>query len=85
MDAVDPDLVARARTAIGGVEGVTSVDSLRLRWIGHTLHAEADITTRATALAVAHDVAHHAEEHLLEALPRLASATVHVSPDGVHG
>ena len=85
MDAVDPDLVARARTAISGVEGVTSVDSLRLRWIGHTLHAEADITTRATALAVAHDVAHHAEEHLLEALPRLASATVHVSPDGVHG
>ena len=85
MDAVDPDLVARARTAIGGVEGVTSVDSLRLRWIGHSLHAEADITTRATALAVAHDVAHHAEEHLLEALPRLASATVHVSPDGVHG
>lgn len=84
MDAVDPELAARARAAIASVEGVTSVDSLRLRWIGHTLHAEADITTAVTALAEAHDVAHHAEEHLLEALPRLASATVHVSPDGVH-
>ena len=47
--------------------------------------AEADITTAVTALAEAHDVAHHAEEHLLEALPRLASATVHISPAGVHG
>ncbi len=85
MDAVDPALVQVARAAIAGVEGVTSVDTLRLRWIGHTLHAEADITTTLTTLAEAHDLAHHAEEHLLEALPRLSTATVHVSPDGVHG
>ncbi|MFN8098600.1 MAG: cation transporter dimerization domain-containing protein [Dermatophilaceae bacterium] len=57
---------------------------LRLRWIGHTLHAEADITTSATTLLAAHDLAHAAEGRLLEALPRLASATVHVSPTGAH-
>ena len=84
MDAVDPALVQAARSAIAGVEGVTGIDTLRLRWIGHTLHAEADITTALTSLAEAHDLAHHAEEHLLEALPRLSTATVHVSPAGVH-
>jgi cation diffusion facilitator family transporter len=84
MDAVDPELVALARSAIAAVDGVTAVDTLRLRWIGHTLHVEADITTQVSTLAAAHDLAHHAEEHLLEALPRLSSATVHVSPDGVH-
>lgn len=84
MDAVDPGLVAKAREAVASVDGITSVRTLRLRWIGHTLHAEGDVTTTLTDLAAAHEVAHHAEEHLLEALPRLAGATVHVSPAGAH-
>lgn len=84
MDAVDPDLVARARGAVDSVDGVDEVRTLKLRWIGHTLHAEADITTAATTLATAHDLAHEAERHLLAALPRLGTATVHVSPSGAH-
>ena len=33
-------------------------------------------------LAQAHDVAHHAEAHLLHHIPRLTGATVHVGPAG---
>lgn len=84
MDAVDPELLATAEAAIAAVDHVTSIRTLRLRWIGHALHAEADITTNVTTLQEAHDLAHHAEEHLLDALPRLATATVHVSPEGSH-
>lgn len=85
MDAVTPDLVHAAREAIGTVYGVLDVRSLRLRWIGHTLHADGDITVPADLpVAAGHDIAHHAEEHLLDALPRLTSAVIHVSPDGVH-
>ncbi|GAB3598840.1 cation diffusion facilitator family transporter [Angustibacter peucedani] len=85
MDAVDPDLVDAARHAIGTVEGVLDVQDLRLRWIGHTLHAQADITVPPDlAVHDAHDIAHHAEEHLLERLPRLTTAVIHVSPAGSH-
>ena len=85
MDAVDPALVRAAHDAIGAVEGVEGVRELRLRWIGHTLRAEADITVPADLpVADAHHIAHHAEEHLLEALPRLTSAGIHVSPVGAH-
>ncbi len=39
MDAVDPDLVQAARKAVTEIDGVLEVRDLRLRWIGHTLHA----------------------------------------------
>jgi cation diffusion facilitator family transporter len=85
MDAVTPDLVRTAREAVRTVDGVLDVRSLRLRWIGHTLHADGDITVAADLpVAAGHDIAHHAEEHLLDALPRLAAAVIHVSPDGAH-
>lgn len=85
MDAVDPGLVREARTAIAGVEEVLAVVDLRLRWIGHTLHLDADIIVPDhLRLPEAHDIAHHAEAHLLQALPRLTSVVIHVSPAGSH-
>ena len=44
MDAVDPALVDQATAAITSVDGINGVRELRIRWIGHTLRAEADIT-----------------------------------------
>ena len=85
MDAVDPDLVDQATAAITTVDGIHEVRDLRIRWIGHTLRAEADLTVDPTiSVATAHDLAHHAEEHLLTYVPRLTSATIHVSPVGAH-
>jgi divalent metal cation (Fe/Co/Zn/Cd) transporter len=85
MDAVDPGLVEQATGAISTVEGVHEVRELRIRWIGHTLRAEADITVDPTlTVSQAHDLAHHAEDHLLTAVGRLNAATIHVSPTGAH-
>lgn len=85
LDAVSPDLVEDARRAVDDIEEIVSVDSMRIRWVGHTLLAEAEVTVPASlSLIEGHGVAHHAEEHLLEALPRLSSATIHVSPVGAH-
>ena len=85
MDAVEPHLVHTGREAVSIVDGVLDVRDLRLRWIGHRLHADADITVPSHVPVVeAHDIAHHAEAHLLEALPRLTSAVIHVSPSGAH-
>jgi len=79
MDAVDPVLVDQATAAVTSVSGIDEVRELRIRWIGHTLRAEVDAT-----VAQAHDLAHHAETHLLHQVRRLTAATVHTSPAGAH-
>ncbi|MCW2540165.1 MAG: cation diffusion facilitator family transporter [Frankiales bacterium] len=85
MDAVDPGLVRQASEAVRSVEGVLDVRELRIRWIGHTLRAEAAIDVDpALTLTAAHDIAHHAEAHLLTDVRRLTAATVHASPAGAH-
>lgn len=85
MDAVDPSLVDTATQAVLGVSGIREVRDLRIRWIGHTLRAEVDATVDpGLTLADAHELAHHAEAHLLHDVRRLTAATVHTSPDGAH-
>ena len=85
MDAVDPDLVDQAITAVTGVAGISDVRDLRIRWIGHTLRAEVDVTVPAELSVVqAHELAHHAEAHLLDRVRRLTAATIHTSPAGAH-
>ncbi len=85
MDAVDPDLVADATTTLMHTPGIETVRELRLRWIGHTLRAEVDVTVDPNlTLTAAHDLAHAAEAHLLRHIRRLAAATVHTSPAHHH-
>jgi len=85
MDAVDPALLEKARAALSTVDGLRDIHELRLRWIGHSLRAEASISVDASlTVGEAHDVAHHAEAHLLTYVDRLNAATVHVSPHGSH-
>jgi cation diffusion facilitator family transporter len=85
MDAVDPALVQQATAAVASVAGVEAVRDLRIRWIGHALRAEADVTVAADlSLVQAHDLAHHAEAHLLHDVRRLTAATIHTSPAGAH-
>lgn len=85
LDAVDPAIVDQAATAIAIVEGVEEIRELRLRWIGHSLRAEADISVNPNlSVTQAHDLAHHVEKHLLAAVSRLSAATIHTSPIGAH-
>jgi cation diffusion facilitator family transporter len=81
MDAVDPELVERVREVLASTPGVERVDSVRLRWIGHSLHAEAEVTSDARlSLRQAHDVAEQGRHLLLHRVRRLTSVTVHTSP-----
>ncbi|MFI6288307.1 cation diffusion facilitator family transporter [Streptomyces sp. NPDC051018] len=85
MDSVDPALVDTARAALRGVDGVRDTGQLRMRWIGHTLRAEADIVVDPHLTVVrAHELAVAAEHALIHAVPRLTAATVHTdhSPTG---
>jgi cation diffusion facilitator family transporter len=81
MDAVDPALVDQAEHTLRGIPGVRDVTAVRLRWIGHRLHAEADLVVNAElSLIDAHQVAADAEHQLTHAIPRLTTATVHTDP-----
>jgi cation diffusion facilitator family transporter len=81
MDRVDPHLVDTAEQALRAVPGIRDVTGLRLRWIGHRMHAEADIVVDADlTLIAAHEIAADAEHQLTHAVPRLDRATVHTDP-----
>jgi cation diffusion facilitator family transporter len=81
MDAVDPGLVDRAETALLTSPGVTAVRGVRMRWIGHNLHAEADLEIDGgVSVTEAHRLAHDAEHRLTHEVPRLRSAVIHAYP-----
>ena len=81
MDGVDPELVTAAERALAAEPGVVEVRSVRMRWIGHRLHAEAELSIdRTTSLEDAHALAHTAEHTLTHAVPKLESAIVHAYP-----
>jgi cation diffusion facilitator family transporter len=81
MDAVDPALLDAAEKALATQAGVLAVRSVRMRWIGHRLHAEAELDIDAdTTLNEAHQLAHDAEHTLTHAVPKLDTALVHAYP-----
>jgi len=81
MDAVDPDLIDTAEASLAARPGVRDVRSIRMRWIGHRLHADAELDIDPnTSLEDAHRIAHDAEHQLTHAVPKLNSALVHAYP-----
>lgn len=85
MDGVEPALVADAERALVAEPGVEGVRSLRMRWIGHRLHADVEIDVVPTiTLADAHRLAHEAEHTLTHAVPKLDTALVHAYPAHNH-
>jgi len=81
MDAVDPALVEQAERSLAATDGVERVGRVRLRWIGHQLHADAEIVLDPQlSLIAAHQIAIEAEHRLLHQVPRLRGALIHPDP-----
>jgi cation diffusion facilitator family transporter len=86
MDAVDPTLVEQAASAAAAAAGVQRVSTVRARWIGHSIHAEALIVANASlTLEEAHRIAEQARHNMLHAVPKLTTVTVHVDPSETAG
>jgi cation diffusion facilitator family transporter len=87
MDAVEPSLVHNIRDTAQSVPGVmeASVHNVRVRWLGHRLHADLhisvdeDLTTRES-----HYIGEEVRHALLHAQPKLSVVSVHIDPCG-HG
>ena len=83
MDRVEPELLDRIETELGHVAGIETVDRVRVRWIGHELHADADVAVDpALDLSATHDILEDARHHLLHTIPRLTDVLLHANPAG---
>ncbi len=81
MDAVDPELVHKLEHAAEDSEGVRSVSSVRLRWVGHNLYAEVELTADCKlSLEDAHAISEKAHHTMIHAVPKLAGVSVHIEP-----
>jgi cation diffusion facilitator family transporter len=86
MDAVDPAIVAETEEVLREVEGVEDIGRVRLRWIGHRLHAEAEVTVdQNLTVGDGHAIAERARHALLHEVPHLSSALIHADPCGHDG
>lgn len=81
LDGVDPAMVDAAEQALAARPGVQAVRGVRMRWIGHRLHADAELDVDpALDLAQAHRIAHDAEHELTHTVPKLTTALIHAYP-----
>lgn len=81
IDGIEPEVLDTASSAIADVDGVDSVDDLRVRWHGHQLRITASISVAPTlSVKEGHDIAHAVEHGLHHAFGTPVAATIHVEP-----
>ncbi len=86
LDGVDPEVVDEIRHAAGHVQGALQVSEVRVRWLGHRMHAELNVTVPAgLTVEQGHLIAQQICDQLLRHLPYLTSATVHIDPPSASG
>lgn len=84
MDGVDDGTLDRIETVAAGVAGVVAVDRCRARWIGHRLETDLDVDVDPDlGLQAGHAIAHRVHRTLVQNVPHLDRATVHVNPAGI--
>ena len=81
LDGVDPQVVDDIRHAANHLRGVHEVTEVRVRWLGHRLHAEVNIAV-SPELSVegGHTIAQETRHQLLHHLRYLSNATIHIDP-----
>jgi cation diffusion facilitator family transporter len=86
LDGVDPQVVDEIQEAVSHAEGVQEATDVRVRWLGHRLHAEVNVAVSPElSVEKGHEIAMQVRHELLHRLPYLANATIHVDPVGVSG
>ncbi|MGB8219756.1 MAG: cation diffusion facilitator family transporter [Methanoregula sp.] len=81
LDGVDPEIPKEIFHVAHHVSGLRKVTDVKVRWLGHRLHAEVSITVD-TSLSVeqGHAIAQEVNHELLHHLRYLSDATIHVDP-----
>ncbi|MDW5552245.1 cation diffusion facilitator family transporter [Methanosarcina sp.] len=81
LDGVEPEVFDNVKNITESVEGVCEVTDLRVRWIGHRLHAEINASVSPSlSVEEGHEIANSIREKLLENFSYLSGTTIHVDP-----
>jgi cation diffusion facilitator family transporter len=81
MDAIEPHILARAEATIEQQTEVRELLRLRMRWMGHRLHAEVTIAVDPhLTTAESHQIAERVRHELFHQVTRLSEILVHVEP-----
>jgi len=86
IDGVDPEVADEVRETACHVLGVKEVTDVRVRWLGHQLHAEINLAV-SDELSVkdGHEIAKEVRHQLMHHLSYLSGATIHVDPLSASG
>jgi len=86
LDGVDPEIVEEIKHAVNHIPDVRGVTEVRVRWLGHRLHAELNIAVSPElSVEKGHEVAKHVRHQLLHHLRYLSNATIHIDPVNASG
>jgi cation diffusion facilitator family transporter len=86
LDGVDPEVIDEIRHAVNHTQGVCGVTEVRIRWLGHRLHAELNIgVSPKLSVEEGHGIAEEVRHQLLHHLRYLSNATIHVDPENASG
>jgi len=86
LDGVDPEMTDAVRHAVARTPGVREVAEIRVRWLGHRLHAEVNISVvPELSVEKGHEIAREVRHRLMHHLRYLSNATVHVDPADAAG
>lgn len=81
MDAVDPALVDNIERIAAGIDSVESIESVRVRWIGHRLEASLHaVVDGQLTVSGGHWIAESIRHALFHELHNLDSVLVHIDP-----
>ena len=81
LDGVDPSVIETITHAVAHTPAVQEVTQVRVRWVGHRLHAELNIAVSPQlSVAQGHAIATDVRHQLLHHVPQLANATIHIDP-----
>ncbi|MEN4006099.1 MAG: cation diffusion facilitator family transporter [Methanobacteriaceae archaeon] len=86
LDGVDPEVIDEINHAISHIKGVQDVGEVRVRWLGHRLHAEVNIAVDPKlSVEEGHGIAKEVQHQLLHHLKYLSNATIHIDPANASG
>jgi cation diffusion facilitator family transporter len=86
LDGVDPEVIDEIKHSVNHTPGVQDISEVRVRWLGHRLHAEVNLAVSPEmSVEKGHAIATEVRHHLLHHLQYLSSATIHIDPVNASG
>jgi cation diffusion facilitator family transporter len=81
MDSIEPEIVEDIERAASETAGVSEVEFVRARWIGHRIHSEVGVQlSGGESIAESYEVSERIRETARRMVPKLERLTVQMSP-----